>query len=154
MSSTEIFRRHRDLLQKHREDYAAATSAFHWPVLDRFNWALDWFDIIADEAAIVPSPDDVKGLVPKAYVILKPGVAPTRELALDIFKFLRHRLAPFKRVRRLEFSDLPKTVSGKIRRIELRKREQQHAPGGVRRPHEYWQEDFPELKETAPLPLR
>jgi len=48
VSSTEIFRRHRDLLQKHREDYAAATSAFHWPVLDRFNWALDWFDIIAD----------------------------------------------------------------------------------------------------------
>ncbi|MFO0583711.1 MAG: AMP-binding protein [Anaeromyxobacter sp.] len=110
-------------------------------------------DAIA-EAAVVPSPDDVKGLVPKAYVILKPGVAPSRELALDIFKFLRHRLAPFKRVRRLEFSDLPKTVSGKIRRIELRKREQQHAPGGTRRPNEYWQEDFPELKESAPLPLR
>ena len=71
----------------------------------------------------MPSSDEVKGLVPKAFVILKPGVAPSRELALDIFRFLRRRLAPFKRVRRLEFSDLPKTVSGKIRRIELRKRE-------------------------------
>ena len=106
------------------------------------------------EAAVVPSPDDVKGLVPKAFVILKPGVTPSRELALDIFKFLRFRLAPFKRVRRLEFSDLPKTVSGKIRRIELRRREQQHAPGGKRGANEYWQEDFPELKESAPLPLR
>ncbi len=106
------------------------------------------------EAAVVPSSDEVKGLVPKAFIILKPGVAPSRELALDIFRFLRRRLAPFKRVRRLEFSDLPKTVSGKIRRIELRKREQQRAPGETRRQNEYWQEDFPDLQESAPLPLR
>jgi acetyl-CoA synthetase len=103
---------------------------------------------------VVPSPDEVRGLVPKAFIILKPGVSPSRELALDLFKFLRFRLAAFKRVRRLEFSDLPKTVSGKIRRIELRRREQQRPPGGARREHEYWQEDFPELKEPAPLPLR
>ena len=48
MSSTEIFRRHRDLLLKHRADHAAAYEEFQWPVLDRFNWALDWFDMIAD----------------------------------------------------------------------------------------------------------
>ena len=98
------------------------------------------------EAAIVPSPDEVKGLVPKAYIILKPGKAPSRELALEIFRFLRRRLAPYKRVRRLEFSDLPKTVSGKIRRVELRKREQVRGPGGARGEREFWQDDFPELK--------
>jgi len=98
------------------------------------------------EAAIVPSPDLVRGLVPKAYVILKPGQQAGRELALEIFRFLRLRLAPYKRVRRLEFSDLPKTVSGKIRRVELRKRELQRGPSGARGALEFWQDDFAELK--------
>jgi len=98
------------------------------------------------EAAIVPSPDDVRGLVPKAYIILKPGREAGRELALELFRFLRRRLAPYMRVRRLEFSDLPKTVSGKIRRVELRKREQVRGPSGARGEREFWQDDFPELK--------
>jgi acetyl-CoA synthetase len=99
------------------------------------------------EAAVVPSPDPLRGLLPKAYVILKPGRTPGRELALEIFKFLRRRLAPYKRIRRLEFSDLPKTVSGKIRRVELRKREETSGGGSpARGTMEFWQEDFPELK--------
>jgi acetyl-CoA synthetase len=98
------------------------------------------------EAAIVPSPDQVRGLVPKAFIILKPGLTPGRELALEIFRFLRRRLAPYKRVRRLEFSDLPKTVSGKIRRVELRKREEARGPAGTRGALEFWQDDFPDLK--------
>jgi acetyl-CoA synthetase len=98
------------------------------------------------EAAVVPSPDPLRGLLPKAYVILKPGRTPGRELALEIFKFLRRRLAPYKRIRRLEFSDLPKTVSGKIRRVELRKREQAGGSPSARGTLEFWQEDFPELK--------
>jgi acetyl-CoA synthetase len=100
------------------------------------------------EAAVVPSPDAVRGVVPKAFLILKPGQTPSRELALEIFRFLRRRLAPYKRVRRLEFSDLPKTISGKIRRVELRKAEAAR-PDSVegRRPREFWQDDFPELKE-------
>jgi acetyl-CoA synthetase len=106
--------------------------------------ALIEHDAIA-EAAVVPSPDSVRGLVPKAFVILKPGKAPDRELALEIYRFLRRRLAPYKRIRRLEFSDLPKTISGKIRRVELRKREQARGDG-ARGPLEFWQEDFPELK--------
>jgi acetyl-CoA synthetase len=106
--------------------------------------ALIEHDAVA-EAAIVPSPDPVRGLVPKAFVILKPGRKPDRELALEIFRFLRRRLAPYKRIRRLEFSDLPKTVSGKIRRVELRKREQERGDG-VRGPLDFWQDDFPELK--------
>jgi acetyl-CoA synthetase len=98
------------------------------------------------EAAVVPSPDPVRGVVPKAFVILKPGQEPTRELALGLFKFLRRRLAPYKRVRRIEFSDLPKTISGKIRRVELRKLEQRRRAEGARSDREFWQDDFPELK--------
>ncbi|HTP50919.1 MAG TPA: AMP-binding protein [Anaeromyxobacteraceae bacterium] len=98
------------------------------------------------EAAVVPSPDAVRGVVPKAFLILRPGQAPSRDLAHDIFKFVRRRLAPFKRVRRLEFSDLPKTISGKIRRVQLRDRERQRHSPDARAPHEYWQEDFPDLK--------
>ena len=96
------------------------------------------------EAAVVPSPDPVRGTVPKAFVILRPGHAPGRALALDIFRFMRRRLAPYKRVRRIEFSDLPKTISGKIRRVELRTSEQGRA-AGVRGEREFWQEDFDEL---------
>jgi acetyl-CoA synthetase len=96
------------------------------------------------EAAVVPSPDPLRGLVPKAYIILKPDRTPGRELALEIFRFLRRRLAPYKRVRRIEFSDLPKTVSGKIRRVELRRREEARRAGAPRHPLEFWQDDLRE----------
>ncbi len=99
------------------------------------------------EAAVVPSPDPVRGLLPKAFIILKPGRTPDAALALEMFKFLRRRLAPYKRVRRIEFSDLPKTISGKIRRVELRKREQGRAAEAPRGKLEFWQEDFPELSQ-------
>ncbi|HAV37826.1 MAG TPA: AMP-dependent synthetase [Massilia sp.] len=75
------------------------------------------------EAAIVPSPDPVRLSVPKAFITLRQGVEPSRELAREIFAFARERLAPYKRIRRIEFRELPKTISGKIRRVELRKQE-------------------------------
>ena len=79
------------------------------------------------EAAVVPSPDPVRLAVPKAFVALAPGHnAPDRDTALSIFRHLRAHLAPFKRVRRLEFAELPKTISGKIRRVELRGAERQN----------------------------
>jgi acetyl-CoA synthetase len=106
--------------------------------------ALIEHDAVA-EAAVVPSPDPVRGVLPKAFIILKPGRVPGRELALELFRFLRRRLAPYKRIRRLEFSDLPKTVSGKIRRVDLRRREEARAAGAPRGPQEFWLEDFPEL---------
>ncbi len=106
--------------------------------------ALIEHDAVA-EAAVVPSPDPVRGLVPKAFIILRPERAPGAELALEIFRFLRRRLAPYKRIRRLEFSDLPKTISGKIRRVELRKRERARDQAAARGKHEFWQEDFPDL---------
>jgi acetyl-CoA synthetase len=97
------------------------------------------------EAAVVPAPDPVRLAVPKAYVILAAGVEPDRATALSIFRHLRERLAPFKRVRRIEFSDLPKTISGKIRRVELRRTEQTLAAEHRRAEGEFREEDFPEL---------
>jgi acetyl-CoA synthetase len=98
------------------------------------------------EAAVVPAPDPVRLAVPKAYVVLVAGQEPTRETALSIFAHCRAHLAPFQRIRRLEFSDLPKTVSGKIRRVELRHREE---AGGEFA--EWRDEMFPELKgDSAP----
>ena len=75
------------------------------------------------EAAVVPAPDPIRAAVPKAVVALRAGVQPSRELALDILAFARERLAPYKRIRVIEFAELPKTLSGKIRRVELRRRE-------------------------------
>jgi acetyl-CoA synthetase len=94
------------------------------------------------EAAVVPSPDPLKLAVPKAYVILRAGVEPNRETALALFRFIRERLSPYKRIRILEFADLPKTISGKIRRVELRRLAAE--PG--RSPMEFREEQFPELK--------
>jgi acetyl-CoA synthetase len=74
------------------------------------------------EAAVVPCPDDMRGFVPKAHVVLAAGWTPTEDTAQAIFAFLRENCAPYKRVRRIEFGPLPKTVSGKIRRAELRAR--------------------------------
>jgi acetyl-CoA synthetase len=75
------------------------------------------------EAAVVPSPDALRLAVPKCFVTLKPGYTATLELAADIFAHMRQRLAPYERIRRIEFADIPKTLSGKLRRVELRRLE-------------------------------
>ena len=82
------------------------------------------------EAAVVPAPDPLRGLVPKAYVILAPGHEPNAATAGAIFKFMRERVSGYKLVRRMEFSDLPKTISGKIRRVDLRAQENARAAQG------------------------
>jgi acetyl-CoA synthetase len=109
---------------------------------------------VVAEAAVVPSPDPVRLAVPKAYVTLTAGAEPSAPLARSILAFARERLAPYKRVRRLEFADLPKTISGKIRRVELRDTEHRRHPatpatdgaGDTRGVTEFWEEDFPDLK--------
>ena len=98
------------------------------------------------EAAVVPSPDPVRLFVPKAFVSLTTGYAPSEELAGHILAFCRQRLAPYKRVRRLEFAELPKTISGKIRRVELREDEARALAAGERSTHSYSEDDFPDLK--------
>jgi len=92
------------------------------------------------EAAVVPSPDPIRLAVPKAYVLLAAGAEPGPELARDIMAFCRARVAPYKRIRRVEFADLPKTISGKIRRVELRDAET--GPRPARGVTEFWEEDF------------
>jgi acetyl-CoA synthetase len=92
------------------------------------------------EAAVVPSPDPVRGFVPKAYVILAPGHEPNAETAKKIFAFLRDRVSPYKMIRRIEFSELPKTISGKIRRVELRGQEKGRPEGAARNEREYLEE--------------
>jgi acetyl-CoA synthetase len=101
------------------------------------------------EAAVVPSPDPIRLAVPKAYVSLAPGHLPDAATALSILRHCRDHLAPYKRIRRLEFAELPKTISGKIRRVELRAREAELRPpqdAARRVTGEFAEEDFPELK--------
>ncbi|HTP92842.1 MAG TPA: AMP-binding protein [Xanthobacteraceae bacterium] len=94
------------------------------------------------EAAVVPSPDPMRLAVPKAFLTLTAGQKPDRATALSIFHHCRDALAPFKRVRSIEFSDLPKTISGKIRRVELRRAEAANKNAGKRAPLEFWEDDF------------
>ncbi|WP_084255269.1 AMP-binding protein [Nocardioides sp. J54] len=96
------------------------------------------------EAAVVPAPDPVRLAVPKAYVALVDGHEPGPETAESILRYAREHLAPYLRVRRLEFFELPKTISGKIRRVELRHREVEVE--GQRPAGEYRDDDFPGLK--------
>jgi acetyl-CoA synthetase len=91
------------------------------------------------EAAVVPSPDPVRLAVPTAYVVLAAGWSPDSETAQAIFAHARAHLAPFLRVRRIEFAELPKTISGKIRRVQLREAEKaKHADPSVRPAGEFW----------------
>jgi len=92
------------------------------------------------EAAVVPSPDPLRLAVPKAYVLLAAGAAAGPDLARDIMAFVRMRVPGYKRIRRVEFGDLPKTISGKIRRVELRA--QETGPRDSRGVTEFWEEDF------------
>jgi len=99
------------------------------------------------EAAVVPAPDEVRLAVPKAYVVLAEGWNPDADTARSILTHCREHLAPWQRVRRLEFAELPKTISGKIRRVELRSREEDLARTGGAPDGTEWRDDmFPELK--------
>ena len=96
------------------------------------------------EAAVVPAPDPVRLAVPKAYVVLAAGHEPDAETARSILAHAREHLPPYQRVRRLEFAELPKTISGKIRRVELRAREEAHADSRIATE---WRDDqFPGLR--------
>jgi acetyl-CoA synthetase len=80
--------------------------------------------------------------VPKAFVALRPEIVPSPEVARSILALAKERLAPYKWIRRLEFAELPKTISGKIRRVQLRALERDRRAKGERGPHEHWLDDF------------
>jgi acetyl-CoA synthetase len=94
------------------------------------------------EAAVVPQPDDTRLAVPKAYVTLAAGWAADRDTARAILEYARDHLAPYLRVRRIEFAELPKTISGKIRRVELRRREFEAHEAGATITTEYRYEEL------------
>jgi acetyl-CoA synthetase len=101
------------------------------------------------EAAVVPSPDPIRLAIPKAYVLLVSGAERSAETALSIFCHLHARLAPFKRIRRIELvTELPKTISGKIRRVQLRRLEHENDRDDPLRGQEFREEDFPELQRV------
>src|SRR5436305_3034367 len=103
------------------------------------------------EAAVVPTPDPIRLAIPKAYLLLAAGAERSVETALSIFRHLHARLAPFKRIRRIEFvTELPKTISGKIRRVQLRRLEHDNDRNDPLRGDEFREEDFPELKKIVP----
>jgi acetyl-CoA synthetase len=100
------------------------------------------------EAAVVPSPDPIRLAIPKAYVLLVSGHERSAQTALSIFQHLHTRLAPFKRIRKIELvTELPKTISGKIRRVQLRRLEHENDRGDALRGEEFREEDFPELQK-------
>ena len=99
------------------------------------------------EAAVVPAPDALRLAVPKAYIALGPGHEPTKESAFSILKYAREHLNPYQRVRRIEFYELHKTISGKIRRVELRAREDELAAAAASSTTEWRDDQFPELRK-------
>jgi acetyl-CoA synthetase len=100
------------------------------------------------EAAVVPSPDPIRLAIPKAYVLLVSGNERSAQTALSIFQHLHARLAPFKRIRKIELvTELPKTISGKIRRVQLRRLEHENDRSDALRGEEFREEDFPELQK-------
>ncbi|GGR28364.1 AMP-binding protein [Deinococcus ruber] len=94
------------------------------------------------EAGVVPSPHPERLYVPKAYVVLRDEVTPSAEVARELLMFARQGLSPHLRIRRVEFAALPKTISGKIRRVELTAHARQGVERGVRGNLEFWEEDF------------
>ena len=103
------------------------------------------------EAAVVPTPDPIRLALPKAYVLLTAGTEPSAATALSIFQYVHKRLSPFKRIRRIEIvTELPKTISGKIRRVHLRRLEHENDRADSLRGQEFREEDFPELQAGRP----
>ena len=87
------------------------------------------------EAAVVASPDPVRGSIVKAFVVLAPGYEGSAELAAELQEHVKATTAPYKYPREIEFvAELPKTISGKIRRVELREREERRKGRGAGNP--------------------
>ncbi|MGB6209531.1 AMP-binding protein [Mycobacterium sp.] len=94
------------------------------------------------EAAVVPQPDDTRLAIPKAYIALAADWPADAETARTIMEFVRDRVAAHLRVRRVEFYELPKTISGKIRRVDLRRREERAHVAGTPKSSEFRYEDL------------
>ncbi len=95
------------------------------------------------EVAVIPSRDDRDRLVPKAFIVLKDEYEAGPEMALQLFRFIREEMAPYKRPRMIEFLDeFPKTISAKVKRKDLRALDRERKQRGERGPGEYFESDF------------
>lgn len=95
------------------------------------------------EAAVVASPHELRSNAVKAFVILAPGHEASEELAKDIFRYTEEHLARYKIPRIVQFVEsLPKTISGKIRRVELRNQEAKDKQDKIKIPNEYFHEKY------------
>jgi acetyl-CoA synthetase len=104
------------------------------------------------EAAVVPAPDATRLNIAKAYIALAPGWEANEETAKAVLLHARLGLPPYMRVRRIEFYELPKTISGKIRRVDLREREASAARENLRLPDEWRDDQFPDIRKAGAHP--
>ena len=97
------------------------------------------------EVGVISTVDDKERIVPKAFIVLKPDFRPTKEMALELFRFIRDHMAPYKRPRSIEFMDaFPKTISAKVMRKDLRAYDQKLKEEGKRGEFEFFEKDFAE----------
>ncbi len=97
------------------------------------------------EVGVVPTVDHRDRIVPKAFIVLKPDFVPNEQMALQLFRFIRDHMAPYKRPRSIEFMEaFPKTISAKVMRKDLRRYDQELKEKGARGTHEFFEMDFAE----------
>ncbi|NPV14522.1 AMP-binding protein [candidate division WOR-3 bacterium] len=95
------------------------------------------------EVAVVPTIDERQRIVPKAFIVLKPGFEPGRAMAVEIFRFIHERMAPYKRPRTIEFMrEFPKTISAKVMRKDLKAYDQELKNKGIRGEFEFKEAEF------------
>ncbi len=95
------------------------------------------------EVGVVPTIDERDRIVPKAFVVLKPDYYANKQMALDLFRFIRDNMAPYKRPRSIEFmEEFPKTISAKVMRKDLRQYDKELKEKGERGKFEFWEKDF------------
>ncbi len=95
------------------------------------------------EVGVVPTIDDRDRIVPKAFIVLKPDYFANKQMALELFRFIRDNMAPYKRPRTIEFMDeFPKTISAKVMRKDLRLYDEELKAKGERGKHEFLEKDF------------
>jgi len=95
------------------------------------------------EVGVVPTIDNRDRIVPKAFIVLKPDFIPNKQMALELFRFIRDNMAPYKRPRSIEFMDeFPKTISAKVMRKDLKAYDKELKAEGKRGTKEYFEKDF------------
>jgi acetyl-CoA synthetase len=97
------------------------------------------------EVGVIPTVDDRERIVPKAFIVLKPDYFANKQTALDLFRFIRDNMAPYKRLRSIEFmEEFPKTISAKVMRKDLRQYDKELKSKKIRGKHEILEKDFAE----------